>query len=1461
MRYMRKFTQWLYMVGVAALLAGCFTPDVDDGIVINGQQEKPNAMLSDQMNPSFAGTEATLPKYAADRMSTRSLVDQESTVKLQANFLRIDEDKSLDDSRGLYTFNPNPANFTGLVNWNTADLLEATLMSSPDNSPERLRSVFLDPTQTYNIRVQVTDLGGGEILKDTTDFYHTRMVSWYPMNCKVPRNDKGTAAKVKFSENYYDAVRINEKRDVDGDGNAEDVVAIQFRGLDGSVDVMVSDVREGQHWHFNDGVHRSDFMPDDDSKTGVSIYSEPFGHFSQEGIPGVQREINYRNFFTYNHYLSAVRIFAYADQSPQNLSMWGDLESVTISNQPTSVKVWLPSEEGVWGEAYDWDDLDNIQTVGTPIYGTYDTSGDLPETVTFPVSIKGTSSANEQYLGYALVQPNRDVEIQVHTTSGIYSVVVPHIYTNSGGVDDDIFQAGCIYDIHLNLETSGTIAALLQKEADDVFYDLTRLETYVSPEDEGETILETYKYANCYICSPAHTTYTDKYGVEQFYDGFCFSATTIGNGAAGIISQGAQTLYPTSAGIKPTSARLLWESELGLVTQVELIYGYVRFKTPEDKNRKGNAVIAVYDDDDNVLWSWHIWITDPVSDQTYENGNNDIVMMDRNLGAMAATWDNGDPASVLPTYGLYYQWGRKDPSMGPLTYDYYPINLITAPYYDYSSRECNAAEVVLLPQPTLKDAVENPMFLILPTSKSGGYNYDWLYNRYDFLWGYNEAQSDKISKTIYDPCPWGYRVPLNEMEIIFGDGAGSVFDTPNTTSLGQTFTDSKGTKFWFPYAGYKGVDKGLNSLSLAWNYVGEKGDYMSASVESSAGNAQYHRSRVYLHNTPTHHETTGLDYTGYRVLDHTNRRTAASIRCVKNDVMGSLMIDLVPSEMVYDYGDNLTIAMSARAAESCITHALLTVTSDDTGVTRTVYEGYPNSNAPTWSHVADYVISTGGEFWSESYTFTLIVDNDMGARKSKSVTIYYHPNFNDLQSIDLSLWEAADDAKIRLFAWREFTRRFVVNTEVGESAPTDVKVTYVDSGNTVVEDATLISSEGGKHTYEVSFFVTTVGQVEFEVEATCANAPGHKVKQTISTTYVFENGYFYPSTADTGWAGYAWAYCDTDDIGFDWSINSNSGNIASVTFSTETHGVIATINPESTSKASGHFVFDSEYVAADADGRFTASIRAVSEGGNEIYNTSHTLFVYHPVYDSWDGNEVSVVLLGGRDPESVALTINGTTYALNKDNTYVDTTGSNRISKTRWTTTLGLATGTYDGTLSVTVNDGHRNHFTTQTPTLTIAGGGGGGGETPDVTINGIGLKRITDVAEIVAGEEYVFANRAADTKYAYDNGNGVGMTETLTNAAFFTITGTTDNWLLMSTNEQDYATFSYSTLSCSQTNAGSAQKWVVEENESDYFWIYGINGYSFYWNIQNKNSTTVTTTSSGESNNTHQWIIYKVIE
>ncbi len=105
--------------------------------------------------------------------------------------------------------------------------------------------------------------------------------------------------------------------------------------------------------------------------------------------------------------------------------------------------------------------------------------------------------------------------------------------------------------------------------------------------------------------------------------------------------------------------------------------------TPDGEPYRGNASVALYDKTTNeILWTWHLWLCEPVREVVtggsciageyncyYPDGteyhyageaaSGNMIIMDRNLGAISANPDDG-----WKTYGLYYQNGRRDPFIG-----------------------------------------------------------------------------------------------------------------------------------------------------------------------------------------------------------------------------------------------------------------------------------------------------------------------------------------------------------------------------------------------------------------------------------------------------------------------------------------------------------------------------------------------------------------------------------------------------------------------------------------------------------------------------------------------------------------------------------------------------------------------------------------------------------------------------
>ncbi|MGM9748421.1 MAG: hypothetical protein ACI3ZN_06445 [Candidatus Cryptobacteroides sp.] len=267
------------------------------------------------------------------------------------------------------------------------------------------------------------------------------------------------------------------------------------------------------------------------------------------------------------------------------------------------------------------------------------------------------------------------------------------------------------------------------------------------------------------------------------------------------------------------SAQLLWESfetsvtpSVGdLIKSVTYSNGYITFST-NSSFKEGNAVIAAKDGSGNILWSWHIWLTDQPQGQTYYN--NAGVMMDRNLGATSAT--PGDVGAL----GLFYQWGRKDPFLGSSDIHDEVLAKSTISWPSTVSSSSSTG--------TIDYAVKHPTTFITYNSN----NYDWYYT------GSSSTDDTRwqSQKTIYDPCPAGWRVPDGGSNGVWAKAVGSSSSFSynyNSTNEGMNFSGKFGsaTTIWYPASGYLGRSDG------ALNYVGNYGRYWS--VTPSGSNAYY----------------------------------------------------------------------------------------------------------------------------------------------------------------------------------------------------------------------------------------------------------------------------------------------------------------------------------------------------------------------------------------------------------------------------------------------------------------------------------------------------------------------------------------------------------------------------------------------------------------------------------------------
>ena len=262
--------------------------------------------------------------------------------------------------------------------------------------------------------------------------------------------------------------------------------------------------------------------------------------------------------------------------------------------------------------------------------------------------------------------------------------------------------------------------------------------------------------ANCYIVSKEGDYY--------------FDASVMGCGQSGIIPN--VEFHSESAELFPESIAI-WMNEDNVISDVRHNDNKIYFHAT---GVEGNAEISVKNSRGTVVWNWHIWCTDPPREMTHTNPDYlQFTVLDRNLGATSA-----DPADGEATHGLYYQWGRKDPA--------YASTIVSSMYNNTSHAFAFAFRY---PQ--------------RPFTEDGNTTGNWYAGKNDYLWGNPEYGKnmplERVTKTIYDPCPLGYIVAPANTFTIFADP-----DRTNYTEAGIEVRTDYGQTDFYPWAGrtYKG---------------------------------------------------------------------------------------------------------------------------------------------------------------------------------------------------------------------------------------------------------------------------------------------------------------------------------------------------------------------------------------------------------------------------------------------------------------------------------------------------------------------------------------------------------------------------------------------------------------------------------------------------------------------------------
>lgn len=295
---------------------------------------------------------------------------------------------------------------------------------------------------------------------------------------------------------------------------------------------------------------------------------------------------------------------------------------------------------------------------------------------------------------------------------------------------------------------------------------------------------------------------------------YTFDAKVRGNGIGDVASCG----YDPKIEVGEMTADWLWASSPDLISEVsyDKSRGEIAFTAKSDR---GNVVIALVGGD-KIVWSWHIWLTDEPQKVACANGT---LFQDRNLGATSV--EEGS----MTAYGLYYQWGRKEPFAGGATTEasaqaFAEATKATVVNPKFEKLKWGSVTGSLS---TFDDAAANPMTFIY--NKIGVSSvYDWSPTHKTTLWG--------VTKTLNDPCPVGYKVPSVAAWSDFSSGHKYIngVSSWNGVKYGMTYTYG-GKTLWFPAQGSRNKSVG-NLIGIGTT---RSGNYWTSEVASQTARFFY----------------------------------------------------------------------------------------------------------------------------------------------------------------------------------------------------------------------------------------------------------------------------------------------------------------------------------------------------------------------------------------------------------------------------------------------------------------------------------------------------------------------------------------------------------------------------------------------------------------------------------------------
>ena len=387
--------------------------------------------------------------------------------------------------------------------------------------------------------------------------------------------------------------------------------------------------------------------------------------------------------------------------------------------------------------------------------------------------------------GVSATETNR--EDGTTTDANIDDIITNFSKNGNGGFSSDYPLEITRNQMHTTYDGDITLKDAMSKGSPEAPYDLST---------SGGTL--SRETANCY-CVNAPGTYQLPLVYGNAIKGGNHNTSAYNSQFKDYLNNSIENPYIyNNHGYQPYDACLVWSDGFYMFENIHLNEDKTMlvFSLNKDYMQQANAILAVRDEQGRIMWSWHIWVTERSLDEIHwlQDGLGSKAtygMMQCNLGWVDGKMvyyndrslkfkftqtgsgyvkemtvnQAGDAFDYKDVGSTYYQWGRKDPIVALRNWDTYRFE-------DYRLHETSDPKYAYEKAPgdvSIATTIQNPNIFYLM-----GKDTDWLEEgTISSLWDNSSGNSSTKQtsvKTIYDPSPRGYKVPVPRAFSVFVNG-------------------------------------------------------------------------------------------------------------------------------------------------------------------------------------------------------------------------------------------------------------------------------------------------------------------------------------------------------------------------------------------------------------------------------------------------------------------------------------------------------------------------------------------------------------------------------------------------------------------------------------------------------------------------------------------------------------------